>query len=548
MKKENKKIITKETLSLKEFMLLDEAHQEEKMAELIENIYDKKVNVSKKYIEKALNAAFDQDEEIVSLPKGLEIVRKEDELLFCLNKTNNAPLFIAFLLGFALIAGFATYTGVQYISKSKLNIDLNGDNIPDLNLDLKGDGLCEVNCDTDNDNKPDINIDYQGNQQPIFNVSLEDGTIKNKMNQLNKDGVCYINCDTNEDGWPDINIDIDGDGTPDINIDVDGDGKPDLNIDTNRDGKADVNIDVAGDGKCDKNCISSSTKNIELNIDLNSDGKCDVNCDTDEDGKPNTNIDYRGDKNPIFNVLEDGVLKNKINNDTNNDNICDLNCDTNNDGWPETNIDIDGDGKPDLNIDTNNDGFADLNIDTDNDKTCNMNCDKDGDGVCDYNCTVIVLKSPHKDPNKEGNNGVDYQAAVLKVIFSSNEKIVANNIYPDDQASEGKNTKIPDMKFVIENSSDSTLYYDISMVNVENTYVTDNFRYKITSTNNGFTKDWTSAPKERNSKINSNRVAIAAHTKQEYVVSFTLHGTNAPQNEDQGKVFRANVEVTMVEE
>lgn len=53
-----------------------------------------------------------------------------------------------FLLGFLFIAGFATFTGVQFLAKEKLNIDLNGDGIADLNIDLDDDGLCDINCDT----------------------------------------------------------------------------------------------------------------------------------------------------------------------------------------------------------------------------------------------------------------------------------------------------------------------------------------------------------------------------------------------------------------
>ena len=153
------------------------------------------------------------------------------------------------------IAGFATFSGVQLIGKSWMNIDLNGDGVPDLNLDLNDDGICEVNCTKNKmGKKPESNIDYRGNRKPTFNVILEDGTISNKMNQTDENGKCLLNCDTNDDGWPDTNIDIDGDGKADLNIDSDGDGNPDLNIDTNGDGVPDINIDEDGDGKCDKNC------------------------------------------------------------------------------------------------------------------------------------------------------------------------------------------------------------------------------------------------------------------------------------------------------
>lgn len=164
-----------------------------------------------------------------------------------------------FLLGFLFIAGFATFTGVQFLAKEKLNIDLNGDGIADLNIDLDDDGLCDINCDTNDDGKPDKNIDYRGNRKPTFNVLVENkDTLFNEMNQMDEKGKCKLNCDTNNDGWPDTNIDIDGDGKVDLNIDIDNNGLPDLNIDTNGDGVADINIDDDGDGKCDRLCASVS--------------------------------------------------------------------------------------------------------------------------------------------------------------------------------------------------------------------------------------------------------------------------------------------------
>ena len=56
------------------------------------------------------------------------------------------------------------------------------------------------------------------------------------------DGIPDINIDIDGDGVPDINIDTDGHGKADINIDTDGDGIADTNIDTNGNWIADANI------------------------------------------------------------------------------------------------------------------------------------------------------------------------------------------------------------------------------------------------------------------------------------------------------------------
>lgn len=261
MTKENKNkefLRNKETINIKEFMLQKSGEQDKLITDTLDKIYEGNVEVTKKHLEKVLNVAFDNKDNETYLPHSLCVKKDGNKLIFAFKKKNTA-LIILFLLGFLFIAGFATFTGVQFLAKEKLNIDLNGDGIADLNIDLDDDGLCDINCDTNDDGKPDENIDYRGNRKPTFNVLVENkDTLFNEMNQMDEKGKCKLNCDTNNDGWPDTNIDIDGDGKVDLNIDIDNNGLPDLNIDTNGDGVADINIDDDGDGKCDRLCASVS--------------------------------------------------------------------------------------------------------------------------------------------------------------------------------------------------------------------------------------------------------------------------------------------------
>ena len=261
MTKENKNkefLRNKETINIKEFMLQKSGEQDKLITDTLDKIYEGNVEVTKKHLEKVLNVAFDNKDNETYLPHSLCVKKDGNKLIFAFKKKNTA-LIILFLLGFLFIAGFATFTGVQFLAKEKLNIDLNGDGIADLNIDLDDDGLCDINCDTNDDGKPDKNIDYRGNRKPTFNVLVENkDTLFNEMNQMDENGKCKLNCDTNNDGWPDTNIDIDGDGKVDLNIDIDNNGLPDLNIDTNGDGVADINIDDDGDGKCDRLCASVS--------------------------------------------------------------------------------------------------------------------------------------------------------------------------------------------------------------------------------------------------------------------------------------------------
>ena len=261
MTKENKNkefLRNKETINIKEFMLQKSGEQDKLITDTLDKIYEGNVEVTKKHLEKVLNVAFDNKDNETYLPHSLCVKKDGNKLIFAFKKKNTA-LIILFLLGFLFIAGFATFTGVQFLAKEKLNIDLNGYGIADLNIYLDDDGLCDINCDTNDDGKPDKNIDYRGNRKPTFNVLVENkDTLFNEMNQMDENGKCKLNCDTNNDGWPDTNIDIDGDGKADLNIDIDNNGLPDLNIDTNGDGVADINIDDDGDGKCDRLCASVS--------------------------------------------------------------------------------------------------------------------------------------------------------------------------------------------------------------------------------------------------------------------------------------------------
>lgn len=356
--KEEKVVIEKtnkrEEINLKEFMLLDSKKQDAKIKETIDLMYEGKVEVTKKHIDKVLNIAFDTRDNETYLPASLRVEKIGSKLIFSFKKTNNLALFILFALAFLFVGGFATYMGVQYLARLELNQDLDGD------------------------------------------------------------GVCDINCDTNSDGWPDLNIDIDGDGIVDFDRDIDGDGIKDLDLD------------------------------------LDGDGICDINCDTDKD------------------------------------NVCDTNC---------TNANINGNGG---------------------------------------------------GTSQEGNGGMDFTTANLIVVFDSTDDVVAENIYPDDQTGQGLNTTIPSIGFTVQNTTNQTLYYNLSWTVNENTFTSDNFWYRVTSDNAGFTQDWTTAP--TSDYTFATRVAVAPNTTQTYSVDFTLHGTGEPQNYDQGKIFNGQIHVDLIEE
>ncbi|MBP3308454.1 MAG: hypothetical protein J6L90_03345 [Clostridia bacterium] len=75
-----------------------------------------------------------------------------------------------------------------------INVDTNGDGIPDLNIDTDKDGEAEINIDTNRDEIPDINIDITGDNRPELNIDL------------NGDGAPDFNFDTNDDKIPDKHV------------------------------------------------------------------------------------------------------------------------------------------------------------------------------------------------------------------------------------------------------------------------------------------------------------------------------------------------------
>lgn len=291
----------------------------------------------------------------------------------------------------------------------------------------------------------------------------------------------------------------------------------------------DLNIDINGDGIAD------------LNIDLNGDGICDINCDIDDDKKPDLNIDYMGNRKALFNIKNiDGTIINPTNQDLDNDGICDLNCDYNEDGWPEVNLDFTNSGKAQVNVDIKKDKLPELNLDTNKDMIPDLNIDKDNDGLCDENCIYVATKDGQLNV---GEGLITEGTAALIIRYQDTALAESTNIFPDDQEGD-VTTKVPDLLMSVENYSNDTLYYDLKWTNIVNTFTSQNFWFKVASTNGGYTQDYKTAP-FTNSNI-ATRIAIPSHTIQEYTISFTLHGTGEEQNYDQGRMFKGRVIVELV--
>jgi hypothetical protein len=293
---------------------------------------------------------------------------------------------------------------------------------------------------------------------------------------------------------------------------------------------SDLNKDIDGDGIPD------------INLDLNNDNVADINVDTDQDDKPNINIDYKGNRRSVFNIDADGdgvADYNLVTYVKGDFKLCTINCDIDDDGWPDVNIDIDGDGVADLDIDTDKDGTPDLNLDVNGDGICDVRCDDNGDKICDRYC--ISDNTDGKESGSSTDSGepsTDYEITYLQINFLQGNSVNIRNIFPDDQTNYldyGNNNEVPDKVVKVENTSSYAMMYNFEFVLESNTFVSNNFKYKITSTNGGGSLDWQTAPFQ--STVIFERVIIPARTTQTYNISFKLQGINASQNYDQGKEF-----------
>ncbi len=300
--------------------------------------------------------------------------------------------------------------------------------------------------------------------------------------------------------------------------------------------RAKLNKDIDGD------------KIPDINIDLNSDDTADINIDINDDNKPDVNIDYYSNWSSVFNIdtTGDGKADSNLVTDASTDELyknCKLNCDIDGDGWPEVNLDTDGDGVANFNIDLDKDKIPDLNIDLDGDMKCDIMCDTNDDNKCDLNC--IYSDSGYKEngsSSETGNPNAGTESASLKIVYSENSLVTAENIFPTDQ--EGISTEVPDKILTVENKSTIKLKYSIKLIVYTNTFNVNghnNFQYKISSSNGGYETDWTAAP--TSTTVIKYDIIIKPKVIQKYTFSLRLKGTGTNQNYDQGKEFKAKIEV-----
>jgi len=405
----------------------------------------------------------------------------------------------------------------ELIEKGTKKVEYNNSKNIDWKCGFENFEHCKTKIET-YDNKY-INIDINGDGIPDVNISNDGG--KTISNPINKDEI--INVDDNNDGFPDYNIDINGDGIPDLNVIENNKNKCEKNCDTNKDGKKDYLIEYPN------NTVSISN----LNIDIDYDGICDINCDLNFDLIPDLNIDIDGDNIADLNI------------DYNHDKIADFNIDTNGDGIANNNLDAYGIGVCNFNCaglnNVNNTVACTKNCDTDNDGWPDVNVDLDGNGVCDFNC-----EGNSSTIDKDNNYYLDSEynsKAILDIIDNGDADFYIMN--PLEIKSESIEPGWND-KYVIEvkNNAHYAVAYRIVWENVVNEFTdVNNLDYSLSRSNTGFL-DNLKAP--RNSIVLKDNKIIRNNSSAKFVLDISFKETGINQNIDSGKTFKGQLKIEVI--
>lgn len=140
-----------------------------------------------------------------------------------------------------------------------------------------------------------------------------------------------------------------------------------------------------------------------------------------------------------------------------------------------------------------------------------------------------------------GNGTIDLSTLSLKMVYPNNTGLVIDNIIPSDT----DGFEVQDYTFTISNNSTTAVTYSLKWIVYNNSFVSDNLKYKINSTNNGYKQDWTTYP--ISSSLIATNIRINANTTQTYTLNTVLKGEYIAQNYDQDRNFSGKIVATHVQ-
>ena len=381
-----------------------------------------------------------------------------------------------------------------------INIDYNNDRIPHFNLDTNGDRIPDtnlVNKDINNDGRADLNIDIDNDGYPDINLDM------------NNENLCSLNCDTNGDNKADINIDTNGDGKADINIDTNGDGKADINIDTNGDGKADLNIDTNDDGKADLNIDTNGDGEADLNIDTNGDGVCDFKCYADLNNANLKNIKVHNYVlTPSFDpditdyeVKVDEDLKHVV-----------IRAEAEN---PYAKVK----------------GTGNIRI---KEKETEVSIVVEAVDGTEKTYTITIIKEKENIPSEDIVDSIFDIVENELFVVSYTKGIDVKGIVPGWNGSQ---------LFTLTNKSDKSIVYNVNLIDVVNTFKSENFKYTLIKDGKVIVNQTSSL--RQNGAIYE-KLIIAPGETADFELKFDFIETNQVQNEDINVRYSSKLEIQIV--
>lgn len=141
--------------------------------------------------------------------------------------------------------------------------------------------------------------------------------------------------------------------------------------------------------------------------------------------------------------------------------------------------------------------------------------------------------------NEGMGDNTDITSAELTINYVEGKELVVTGLFPDDQ--DGVEFYYPTKTLIITNNSDYDVTYKMATEVYLNTYESENFEYKIESTNGGYSTDFVMVPKA--TEVIDGAVVIPANTVQEYKITFRIKGLEEEQNYDQGKAFKGYIKI-----
>ena len=112
--------------------------------------------------------------------------------------------------------------------------------------------------------------------------------------------------------------------------------------------------------------------------------------------------------------------------------------------------------------------------------------------------------------------------------------MTANNIYPDWKGTH---------EFTIRNTSNRTVVYNVKLINVTNTFTSNNLVYSLVKDGQTLVS---STPTVKSDATIANNIVIAPGETATFQINYEFLEIGSAQDYDQGKTYKSTVEIEIV--